>query len=87
MLFAEYGKELLVHLHRIGQLDKPNLILLDSHYSHVFNYAYMSMMYQRDVKVMALRTNTSHLNQPLDKKPYYLLDTRVGRGGTGRGGG
>lgn len=69
-LFAEYGKQLLIHLHRVRQLDKPNLILLDSHYAHVFNYCYMDMMYQRDVKVMALTAHCSHLTQPLDKNPF-----------------
>ena len=43
-LFAEYGKRLIYHLHAAGQLDKPNLILMDSHYSHVFNYCYMKMI-------------------------------------------
>ena len=69
-LFAEYGKELLYHLHAIGQLDKPNLILMDSHYSHVFNYSFIEMMYSRDIKVMAFEPHTSHWNQPLDKNPF-----------------
>lgn len=69
-LFAEYGKQLLIHLHRVKQLDKPNLILLDSHYAHVFNYCFMEMMYARDVKVMSLTPHCSHINQPLDKNPF-----------------
>ena len=44
-LFAEYGKMLIYHLHTTGQIHKPNLILMDSHFSHVFNYCYMAMIY------------------------------------------
>ena len=69
-LFAEYGKQLIYHLHAVGQLDKPNLILMDSHYSHVFNYCYMKMMCDKDIKVMALEAHSSHYSQPLDKNPF-----------------
>ena len=69
-LFAEYGKRLIYHLHTAGQLDKPNLILMDSHYSHVFNYCYMKMMFDKDIKVMALEAHSSHFSQPLDKNPF-----------------
>ena len=69
-LFAEYGKRLIYHLHAAGQLDKPNLILMDSHYSHVFNYCYMKMMFDKDIKVMALEAHSSHYSQPLDKNPF-----------------
>ena len=69
-LFAEYGKIFLYHLFAEGQLDKPNLIVMDSHYAHTFNYVYMKMMYERDIKVMGLKPHTSHLIQPLDKNPF-----------------
>ena len=69
-LFAEYGKRLIYHLHAAGQLDKLNLILMDSHYSHVFNYCYMKMMFDKDIKVMALEAHSSHFAQPLEKNPF-----------------
>ena len=69
-LFAEYGERLIYHLHAANQLDKPNLILMDSHYSHVFNYCYMKMMFDKDIKVMALEAHSSHYSQPLDKNPF-----------------
>ena len=74
-LFAEYGKRLIFHLHSQGQLDKPNLILMDSHYSHIFNYCYMKMMFDRDIKVMALEAHSSHWAQPLDKNPFSAFKT------------
>ena len=58
------------HLHAADQLDKLNLILMDSHYSHVFNYCYMKMMFDKDIKVMALEAHSSHYSQPLDKNPF-----------------
>ena len=51
-LFTEYSKMLLCHLHTQGQLDRPKLIVMDSHYSHTFNYCYMNMMYTHDCKVL-----------------------------------
>ena len=72
-LFAEYGKMLIYHLHASGQLDKPNLLLMDSHYAHVFNYCFMQMMYCRDIKVFALEPHTSHWGQPLDKNPLLAF--------------
>ena len=71
-LFADYGKKLIYHLYatkRIGN-GKRNIILMDSHYSHVFNYCYMRMMYERNIKVIALPPHTSHWAQPLDKNPF-----------------
>ena len=67
---SEYGKQLIYHLHAAEQLDKLNLILMDSHYSHVFNYCYMKMMFDKDIKVMALEAHSSHFSQPLDKNPF-----------------
>ena len=74
-LFAEYGKRLIYHLHAAGQLEKPNLILMHSHYSHIFNYCFMKMMFDRDVKVMALEAYSSHWAQPLDKNPFSAFKT------------
>ena len=69
-LFAECGKMLIYHLHATGMINKPNLILIDSHYSHVFKWCYMEMMYQRQVKVFAIEPHSSHWGQPLDKNPF-----------------
>ena len=60
----------LYHLHAENQLDKPNLVVMDSHYSHTFNYLYMKVMYERDVKVMGIKPHTSHLIQALDRNPF-----------------
>ena len=69
-LFCEYGKMLIYHLHATGKINKTNLVLMDSHYSHVFNYGYMSMMYERNIKCFPIEPHTSHWGQPLDKNPF-----------------
>ena len=78
--FAKYGKMLMYHLHASGQLDKPNLLLMDSHYAHVFNYCYMQMMYHQDIKVFALESHTSHWGQPLDKNPFLAFKDAFNEG-------
>ena len=51
-LFAEYGLALVIHLSRKGVLNKQAvLVLMDSHYSHVFNYAFMNMMVKYNIRV------------------------------------
>ena len=52
-LFAEYGKQLIYHIaeQEPNYLHKGNLLLMDSHYSHIFNYAFMRMMWRRNIKV------------------------------------
>ena len=71
-LFADYGKKLLYHLYATNMIGngKRNIILMDSHYSHVFNYCFMRMMYERNIKVIALPPHSSHWAQPLDKNPF-----------------
>ena len=79
-LFAKYGKMLIYHLHASGQLDKPNLLLMDLHYVHVFNYCFMQMMYHRDIKVFVLEPHTSHWGQPLDKNPFLAFKDAFNEG-------
>ena len=69
-LFCEYGKMLIYHLHATGKINQTNLVLMDSHYSHVFNYGYMSMMCERNIKCFPIEPHTSHWEQPLDKNPF-----------------
>ena len=71
---------LIYHLHASGQLDKPNLLLMDSHYVHVFNYCFMQMMYHRDIKVFVLEPHTSHWGQPLDKNPFSAFKDAFNEG-------
>ena len=55
-LFAEYGMKFILALaeEKGEDLYKGHLILMDSHYSHTFNYAFMRMMWRRNIKVNQL---------------------------------
>ena len=74
-LFADYDKKLIYHLHANGNLGrgKRHMILMDSHYSHVFNYCFMNMMYQQNIKVLTLNPHTSYWAQPLDNSSTVPL--------------
>ena len=50
-LFAEYGKSFILYLREHNLLDRPHILLIDSHYSHVFNYGFMKMMDNRKITV------------------------------------
>ena len=79
-LFTKYGKMLIYQLQAPGQLDKTNLLLMDSHYVHVFNYCFMQMMYHWDIKVFALEPHISHWGQPLDKHPFSAFKDAFNEG-------
>ena len=80
-LFAEYGKRFLYYLYATKSIanGKRNIVLMDSHYSHVFNYCFMKMMYERNIKVMALPPHSSHWAQPLDKNPFSAFKEQFNR--------
>ena len=52
---------------------------MDSHYSHVFNYCFKKMMYERNIKVLALNPHTSHWAQPLDRNPFSSIKEHFNR--------
>jgi hypothetical protein len=59
MSFIEKLKELGLH-------GKTNLLLLDGHYSHVFNIDFIELMDANQIKVLCLPPHTTQLLQPLD---------------------
>ena len=72
-LFSNYGKKLIFHLAAYDRLDEPNIIIMDGHYSHSFNYEYMHTMFDHNIKVIALRSHTSHVIQALDNIPFRVF--------------
>ena len=79
--FADYGNKLIPHLCANGKLGqgKRHNILVDSHYSHIFNYCFMKMIYERNIKVLALNPHTSHWAQPLHKNPFSSFKEHFNR--------
>ena len=67
-LFVEFGKSFVAYLKR-EQLDDglPHLLLLDSHYSHLYNIQFLDLMKENNIAVFAIPPHTSHWMQPLDR--------------------
>ena len=51
----EYGTRLIYHIASHGSLDDNHLLLMDSHYSHTFNYGFMDMMRQNNITVLVVK--------------------------------
>ena len=71
-LFYNYGKKLIEYIRNIDQLgpDKHNLLLMDSHNSHTFNFQFIKLMNENNIHVLALPAHTTHCLQPLDDVPF-----------------
>lgn len=67
-LFLEFGKAFITFLQQRNLLDgKPHLVVLDSHYSHLYNIEFLELMRVNNVHVFALPPHCSHWLQPLDR--------------------
>ena len=54
-LFHEFGKSFLSSLHQQDMLDqKPHILLMDSHYSHLYNIEFLELMKSNNIHVFAL---------------------------------
>ena len=65
--FHEYGVHFVKYLDFLGQ---PNLLILDSHKSHIYNVAFYDEMKEHDIHVLAIPPQTSNLVQALDSTPF-----------------
>ena len=68
--FHEYGMIFVKYLALFNLLDQPNLLIIDSHKSHVYNVTFYDEMKESNVHVLAIPPHTSHLIQALDSTPF-----------------
>ena len=68
--FHQYGIHFVQYLVKIGHLDCPHLLIINSHKSHVYNLAFFEEMKENNIHVMAILPHTSHILQPLDSTPF-----------------
>ena len=67
-LFLEFGLSFVSFLQRENLMDgKPHVVVLDSHYSHLYNVEFLELMRKNDIHVFALPSHCSHWLQPLDR--------------------
>ena len=57
-------------------LDRPHILLLDVHKSHVYNIHFIKLVTDFNIHVVAIPAHTSHLTQPLDDVPFANLKTQ-----------
>ena len=71
-LFFNYAKKLVEYLESIHELgpNKHNVLLMDSHNSHTFNFQFIKLMNKNNIEVLALPSHTTHCLQPLDDVPF-----------------
>ena len=58
------------YLDLFNLLNRPNLIIIDSHKSHVYYVAFYEEMKEHNVHVLAIPPHTSHLVQALDSTTF-----------------
>ena len=68
--FHEYGVRFVRWLKTHRMLDKPHLLIIDSHKSHVYNVAFFDCMKANNIHMLAIPPHTSHIIQALDSTPF-----------------
>jgi transposase-like protein len=70
-LFLEFGELFVKFIQSDANLNNglPHVLVMDNHYSHVFNMEFLSLMKANNIHVFALPSHTTHWLQPLDRVP------------------
>ena len=68
--FHEYGIHFVRYLNSHKPLDRPHILLIDSHKTHVYNLPFFDEMWENNIHVMAIPPHTSHIVQALDSTPF-----------------
>ena len=68
--FHEYGVRFVRWLKIHRMLDKPHLLIIDSHKSHVYNVAFFDCMKANNIHMLAIPPHTSHIVQALESTPF-----------------
>ena len=74
-IFVQFGAMFLKFLQKKNLLkdDCAHVVVLDNHYSHLFNLEFLNMMKENNVHVIGLPPHTSHWLQPLDRVNFGVL--------------
>ena len=59
--FHEYGVRFVRWLKTDRKLEKPHLLIIDSHKSHVYNVAFYDCMKANNIHMLAIPPHTSHI--------------------------
>lgn len=77
-LFLEFGHHFVKYVKSEANLNNglPHIIIMDNHYSHVFNLEFLNLMRSNNVHVFALPSHTTHWLQPIDRVPFGTFKRR-----------
>ena len=68
--FHEYGVMFVRWLKTHRKLEKPHLLIIDTHKSHVYDVAFFDCMKANNIQVLEIPPHTSHIVQALDSTPF-----------------
>jgi hypothetical protein len=72
-IFLKTARKFLKHLEARGELGKPQVILLDGHASHSYNFAFANLMAAHNIFVVQFPAHCTHFLQPYDSVLLALL--------------
>lgn len=70
-LFLEWGQRFVQQLPK--EDPRPHVLLLDGHYSHVFNLEFLELMKKNNIHVVSYPPHTTHALQPADRSLFRSL--------------
>ena len=68
--FHEYGLRFARYLRQQELNDRPHMLIVDSHSSHLYNLPFYQVMKANNIHVFTIPPHTSHILQPLDSTPF-----------------
>lgn len=68
--FHLYAVKWVIWMKTKGFLGRNNVLVLDSHKSHVYNISFLEEMIENKISVISIPPHTSHIVQPLDSVPF-----------------
>ena len=71
--FHEYGLRFARYLRQQELNDRPHMLIVDSHNSHLYNLPFYQVMKANNIHVFTIPPHTSHILQPLDSTPFAMF--------------
>ena len=71
--FHEYGLWFAHYLRQQELNDRPHMLIVDSHSSHLYNLLFYQVMKANNIHVFTIPPHTSHILQPLDSTPFAIF--------------
>lgn len=72
-MMVDFGHGFVHTVHQKMEIEGPVILLLNGHYTHLFNWEFLNLMKTNGITVLAIPPHTSHLLQPLDCGPFHAL--------------